>query len=294
MSAKFILAVLSLTGWLIVAAIPAQACDVRLGALNIAPVDYDPFKFAPVATQAKVSLDLTGGDTCSVTLRLTNDSLMRLDTIAVGGPTPALFAIRPAQTGAQVDSTGETITVTLSHDNPHAEADWDLVLRQDAVLAPNTYTIPLTVAARADGSAADLLVKGAFTLRTLPRAQINIAGASGAFGQSPLALIDFGTLETGEQRRAFVQIRANSPVTVQVSSKNHGVMTNETLPGADPINYSLSLGGKTLNLSGMAQVPVDPPRTVDGVSLPMDITIGNVDGKMAGRYSDVIIIDVSS
>ncbi len=273
----------------------AQACNVRLGALSITPVSYDPFAFAPVSTHAEVALDLEGDDACAVTLRLVDASLAHIDTVSLGQPGAVIFAVKPSDAGGvSVDPVASTATVSLSHDNRHAVVRWDFTLVQDSVLAPGTYVAPLTVTARPDGASGDLMTKGALTLTTLPRAQVNIAGASGAFGQSRLPLLDFGTLTTGETRRAFVQVRANSPVTVQISSKNHGVMANDDAPTADPIPYDLRLDGQSVDLSGVARRAVDPPLTVDGVSLPMDITIGNVDGKMAGRYSDVITIDVSS
>ncbi|MGN6423679.1 MAG: hypothetical protein ACTHLA_10250 [Asticcacaulis sp.] len=267
----------------------AQACAVTLSDLRISPVAYDPFAFATVRATADVTARLDDPDGCDPVLSLTKDDLSPIDHLSIGGAPAVLFDIRPVGAFA----AGQDVTLHLTPDHPADTAHWELVLSRDAVLAPGSYTTPLAVSARLDGQAARVISRGAFLLNVPSRAQVNIAGASGHFGQGTLSTLDFGQMSSGEQRRAFVQVRANTPVLAVVSSRNGGVMRNETLPSAEPVAYTANLDGKALNLTQVNLRALDPPPSVDGLSLPLDVTLGAVEGKMAGHYSDVITIDVS-
>ncbi len=266
----------------------AQACEVRPGALKTTTTVYDPFAASGLHAQAEMALDLIDGKACDVTVRLLDGRLQPIEQIAVGGPNPALFTVETP--GA---FTPDTLVLHLDPARPHATVVWTFKPGQDAVLHPGRYDVPLAVGIRPDTATSDTYVYGTFTVSVPARAQVNIAGASGRFGSSHASAIDFGQLTTGAHRRAFVQIRANTGVFAQISSKNHGVLRNEAWPDASPISYSLVLNGIPINLNLKATESLDPPATIDGLSLPMDITIGSVEGKFAGTYSDVITIEVS-
>ena len=62
----------------------------------------------------------------------------------------------------------------------------------------------------------------------------------------------------------------------------------------DAIDYLATLSGVRLELGAPATFPVSPPLDVTGVALPLKIAIGDVGGRQAGTYSDVITIDISS
>lgn len=267
----------------------AQACAISLTDLRITPVAYDPFAFATVRATADVTARLDGPDTCDPVLSLTKDDLSPIDQLSMGSGPAVLFDIRPVGASA----AGQEITLHLTSEHPTDTAHWEFVLSRDAVLPPGSYTKPLAVSARLDGQATRVISRGAFLLNVPSRAQVNIAGASGHFGQDTLSTLDFGQMSSGEHRRAFVQVRANTPVLTIISSRNGGVMRNETLPNAEPVAYTASLDGKTLTLTQVNLLPLDPPPSIDGLSLPLDVTLGAVEGKMAGHYSDIITIDVS-
>ena len=294
MSVKSIFPAICISGIWLMAYAPAQACSFRAGPLSVAPLSYDPFAFKPVSARAEMILHLEEGTDCPVSVRLLDDSQAPLNRIEIGSTDKAIFDIRPIEQGtAHLDPGTKGFEAVLNRDTPELTLRWDFVLTQDAVLPPGDYTQVLIVAVNSGPISPALQTRGAFLVRALSRAQVNIAGASGTFGSSALDVIDFGTLITGKQRRAFVQIRANSAVNITISSKNRGVMRNESFSDAAPIPYSMVLDERPVSLDSVTQIPFSPPSTVDGISLPMDLTVDDADNKMAGRYSDIITIDVS-
>jgi len=268
---------------------PAWACDVRTTPLATTPIVYDPFAMAPVRGSAQLDVELVDGEACNVELDLLDGNLHPLQNLSVGGPEPAIFAIRNADSADPVH-----VVVQLSPNQRRRTVRWDFTPARDAVLAPGYYQAAIAVGVRAQPSVASAnYVSGLLNVTVPARAQVNIAGSSGGFGSSHVSVIDFGKLRSGAQRRVFLQIRANSGVVAQISSRNHGVLRNQTWPDATPIAYSLALNGASIDLAAPAAVPLAPPPTIDGLSLPLDLMIGSVEGKMAGQYSDIITVDVS-
>jgi spore coat protein U-like protein len=127
------------------------------------------------------------------------------------------------------------------------------------------------------------------------RAQVNIAGAAGSFGV-PFAVdtIDFGNMVTGAERNAFVQIRATDDVTITVTSQNHGKLLHTSLKQqTGNVAYMLKLDSQALNLGyGSASIDRHPPITLDGISYPLSVRIGNVSGLLAGTYQDLVTVSV--
>ena len=67
----------------------------------------------------------------------------------------------------------------------------------------------------------------------------------------------------------------------------------EVVEGAPSIPYAVDLDGQPVDLTTVWSRIVDPPRNLQGLSLPMSLTLGEVAGRVAGRYADLITIDVS-
>jgi hypothetical protein len=127
------------------------------------------------------------------------------------------------------------------------------------------------------------------------RAQINIAGASGAFG-SPFALasLDFGTLATGASKSAIVQVRATSPVSINVTSANLGRLKHSVLTGDAGVPYTLTIDGSNVALGGTTSSLLrSPPISLDGVNYPMSVKIGDVKGRPSGNYQDTLTVNVA-
>lgn len=124
-----------------------------------------------------------------------------------------------------------------------------------------------------------------------PKLQINIAGtrtAKGPGGKIPK--IDFGELETGENRRVFIQLRGNAPATILVSSENSGV-----LKGSEPetsVNYSVVVDKVRSELDKPLKLSRPVTKSLKGASYPMQVIVGDVNGAFAGVYEDMITVEV--
>lgn len=128
-----------------------------------------------------------------------------------------------------------------------------------------------------------------------PRAQMNIAGAAGAFGQgAPVSRVDFGELTTDKQRRVFLQIRANTTARLTIDSANKGYLKlTESSSPEDSVRYGANLNGTDIDLGQHYEAVLDLPRSIGGSSLPLDLRLDRVDAHMAGTYSDMITIEIS-
>jgi spore coat protein U-like protein len=103
--------------------------------------------------------------------------------------------------------------------------------------------------------------------------------------------MDFGILETDESQRIYLQVRANTTVAIELSSENEGVLKLDGAPGAAPIEYSLTFDGERGSGSSW-RTSRTPPLTLAGASYPIDVQIGAVEGRFAGRYRDTVTITV--
>jgi hypothetical protein len=127
------------------------------------------------------------------------------------------------------------------------------------------------------------------------RAQINLAGGAGSQGTSfGLDRMDFGVLQSGAERQAFVQIRSTSAVTIQISSKNRGMLRHLALRDRVPgIAYTLRLDGTEASLdTGSFSMERNPPVSISGASYMLNVRIGDVTHAYAGDYQDVVTISV--
>lgn len=272
----------------------ARACDVSLGPLISQPLSYDPFEVAARSVVLSTTVTLRDAVSCSVQVALLNGvaAPARRLTTGAGG----LVLLPQVRTGDPVTLGPEAqiAEVALSAARPVAQVAWTLQISRDAVLSPGDYPIDVRAAIGATQTSPAAQVTGSVLVRSLPRAQVNIAGAAGAFASgSDAYTLGFGVLTTGAERTAFVQVRGNTSAVLSLSSRNRGRLRADP-PADDAIDYVATLGGARLDLSGPTTVPVSPPLDVAGVALPLKVTIGDVGGRQAGAYSDVITIDISS
>jgi len=127
----------------------------------------------------------------------------------------------------------------------------------------------------------------------LQKLQTNIAGAKGRYDDGAnFSVIDFGTLQSSEQRQVFIQVRGNTDADISVSSENKGRMINTENSNLS-VNYTVEVDGELSEL----EVPLNLARSVakdlQGSAYPMIVTIGNVRNSFAGVYQDIIHVDVS-
>ena len=112
-------------------------------------------------------------------------------------------------------------------------------------------------------------------------------------------LVDFGTLESGEQRGFDVVVRSNNGYVVTMQSQNHQSLVHARAPAiGDTVAYSVIFNGGGVDLSTGAPVQViagtgTTPAT--GIAFPIEFTVGTLSGnEVAGTYSDVINVDVTA
>ncbi len=112
-------------------------------------------------------------------------------------------------------------------------------------------------------------------------------------------LIDFGTLESGEQRGFDVVVRSNNGYAVTMQSQNRQLLVHVRAPTiGDTVSYNVIFNGGGVDLSTGAPVQViagtgTTPAT--GIAFPIEFTVGTLSGEeAAGTYSDVINVDVTA
>lgn len=269
-------------------------CDVRL----IEPPEaialtYDPFDlqtptgslrlaFENQSEARTLELILSGGDTPSITL--------------LAGGTPIALDIKERSNVRPVSGAlGDQFLVDAPPRLP-VVALLDVEIAGAPVPGPGTYTGDIFVQLRdqATGEPCVERMRVGVQVQVPSRAQVNIAGASGSFARVPeLSRIDFGTLETGEQARVFVQVRANGPSRIRVASQNGGLMRNLDDPRFTA-PYAIDFMSGRLDLSGPVEIAAPPAQSIEGLSLPMVVQVGSVGGLPAGRYEDLVTISISA
>jgi hypothetical protein len=126
--------------------------------------------------------------------------------------------------------------------------------------------------------------------------QATIAAAGNQFGGFSVArgaAMDFGVLEQGKEREAFLFVRSNSSHVLRLRSDHGGVMRRQSGSASqdNSISYQVGLDGVVLDLKqpvtvrGRDEVRPEVPHTLRA-------RIGQVEGKQAGVYLDVITVEV--
>jgi hypothetical protein len=258
--------------------------------------DYDPFGPADLADSHAVTVANTGGDPCAFGLVFRmRGAQMRLGgvlayalTDAHGQPLPVSLpgAVSPA---ARLQAALEPFA--------QGRIAFQIVIPRGQFAAPGLYrdTLDLELHAldapgRVHGArlhAATLTIA-----YRVPRVMsVNIRGGELA------TTLAFGTLAKGQQRSVEIQARSNEAYQLDVSSEHRGTLTlTPRPPGPEwSVAYSATLAGAPLDLgrgSTMRSLPATRPES-DAAYL-LAITIGDVGQKRAGRYEDVITIEIKA
>jgi hypothetical protein len=273
---------------------PAIACAATIvtapATLNI---QYDAFNFTN--TQGIVTFEIAGtsADACLVDLALVRADHLAIDDIVIGSADVHL-AVASDPGGANVVRKGRGLwSVRVS-----SAARTRVTLRFDViaggVMEAGTHLEQLSLELRVPDTVASISdVPLAIALSSPPRAQMNITGATGTFGSSAtVSTVDFGVMETGAVRRVFLQIRANVRAMLSIESQNSGQLKFEDT--GDGVPYEVRLSGEVLDLSRRWQLEVEAPRTMAGAAMPLDLTLGAVGARQAGRYTDTLTIMISA
>ena len=273
----------------------SHACDL---ALNQGPgtvvIDYNPFAIGPSAGALDLGFTNQGDEQCDLRLSFTDEGGTAVSSLALGG---VGVQFRPRESsGLQASDIEPGVFRFTLAGRATAQAQMDAAVVVEAVPEAGTYVGDLRLVVK-DPDDKILLapIPVRVQLVSTPRAQLNVAGAAGAFGSgSSVEVVDFGEAATGAVRRIFLQVRANAPSTLSIVSEHGGVMRRQgDVATESHVPYAVELDAAPVDLSTPWSRPIDPPRTLAGASLPMIFTMGTVRGQMAGRYQDVITIDIS-
>ena len=275
----------------------AQTCDVVLTqGPGTVTIDYNPFSVGAASGALDVKLENRADNACDLRLSFADDAGVETAGVPLGG---VGVQFRPRESSGVTASSLEpgVFHFTLAGHST-GQAQFDVAVVVDAVPEAGEHGADLQLLMR-DVDRTELLpsVPVRVVLVSTPRAQLNLAGAAGAFGSdSSVEVVDFGDAVTGATRRIFVQVRANTPSTLTIRSEHRGVMrrvADDKITTESSVPYSVDLDGADVDLTALWSRDVDPPRTLAGISLPMAFTLGVVGNQMAGRYQDVLTIDVS-
>jgi hypothetical protein len=105
--------------------------------------------------------------------------------------------------------------------------------------------------------------------------------------------INFGTLEQGERESFDLVVVSNSAYQVRFSSQNGGRLKHQT--NNSYIDYMTQINNSQVSLAGSVIAASDSGNTPnEGRRFPIRFTIGNVAGKAAGQYQDMITVTVTA
>lgn len=272
----------------------AAACDLSVETPEAVRIEYNPFAVGPSSGPLNLVFRNQGGTACDLRLVLIDDVGAPVPQISAGG---VVLEFRPREASGLFRRDVEPGAFLLRvAESGEARAELDVAVLLGAVVEAGEHHADLRLSVEnAEGEPLLPPIPLRVVLSSTPRAQVNIAGSAGAYGSgSSVEVIDFGQAATGLTRMAFVQVRANAESTLTVRSEHRGVMRHlEMGEGGTVVPYSVELDGDQVDLSEVWSRRVDPPRTLEGISLPMNFTLGEVRGQMSGRYEDLITIDIT-
>lgn len=270
-------------------------CNAQIGTISPIPtVAYDPFDGVAVSVTFQVQAVNNGPDACTLALAIESQGAGSQRTFNMGAKKLRYRVETPGGSDYENDIEEPRGSIQLGGGKTKTI---DVVVKVPAgLIGPaGTYTDTLKFRLyRAGGGAlgSDRTANAAAIVEE--RAQVNIAGASGYSHPFGVDRIDFQTLTEGEMKNAIVQVRATTAVAIVVQSQNQGRMKHEVL-NADPgVPYSMRLDGTNVNLAAASDTVLrSPPVSLEGVSYPMLLKVGNVAGRPAGEYQDLLTITVS-
>ncbi len=275
----------------------AETCQGQIGARTVVDgkTAYDPFSPANVADNHHVTITNTGSKACAYALvfraRNTDPRLGgTLDySIASEGSRSLLTTASPPFAPA---------ARTKSPVAPGASApiEFQILIERGQSAAPGVYTDEARLELYALDESGHL---GAAPLQTavlhidydVARVlSVNIKGADAS-----QTTMRFGKLATGAVRTVEIQARSNLSYQLDVASDHGGALVlTPGVPGQNwSIPYTATLGGHALDLAAGASVrDQQPTRPEADASFPLTVTIGDTTQKRAGRYEDVLTVEI--
>jgi hypothetical protein len=293
--------VLCFAVWLHLAAMPAgdaADCQGQIGAGTsvIGKTVYDPYSPIEVADFYDIGIVNTGAEPCSYALVFKS----RAAQPKLGDMLVYRLADRQRAT-----SLGITSSIALTARLTKPVAPSETARAEYAVIVPRGQYAPPGSDYRdvLDVQLHGLDVQGSLSTLPLQTATLSISYAVSRVlsvnikGGGSATTLNMDTLVKGKQRTVEIQARSNQAYRFEVSSEHRGALAlTPAVPGQSwTIPYLATLGGQRLDLAGQSRLADQPPtRPESDAGHVLAVTIGDTDKKRAGRYEDIITIDIKA
>jgi hypothetical protein len=270
----------------------AQACSISAQLGSAAQIAYDPFSPSPASAELVIALRNASSEACDAQLFLApvdGATLLRSGqyVLRYGDQQYRGSATRSGEFGpyrVQVPANGsETLRIPL-------------MIEPSQVVPRGDYVSDLSLhATTASGEPLTLdLPTIAFRAEVLSRILMNIAGTTApaaARGRMAPPAIDFGTIAQGATERVFLNVWANSSVSISIRSENGGELRREGVDPVMPVRYQTSFDGQPISLSAPHLAQRTPPLNIDGANYELAFTLLD-SGRLAGVYRDTVTVTV--
>jgi len=259
-------------------------------------INYDPFLPGSTIVPIRFSISNEAGDDCELRLSVSLQGVLPTFDYEFSD-TGVKIELRAGedQQGISKSKTDGVFDLALD-DEESREYVIDAVVAEDAVAAAQDHTLTLDfkLINADDASAPEVRWQADLVLRSLPRAQINLSGTTGGFGEvGSMSSVDFGIAKKGASRLVYLQLRSNTESILSVVSENRGVLKHKEEEDAPTISYTAELGDELIDLSKEYTRRFDLPKTYAGESHPLTLTLGDPSAAMSGKYSDIIVFEFS-
>ncbi|MGF1618990.1 MAG: hypothetical protein ACFCUR_00070 [Rhodomicrobiaceae bacterium] len=271
---------------LLFACAPAFACSGRIAAGMEAPLDYDPFDPLGAAQSHDVTVENTSGQDCAFQLRFEPEGAPAAFAFAATGESGEQLAGGTAPAGStdalltRQLAPGETQSLRYTTNMPAGQ-----------MLAPGEYRQPVRLALTAiagaapeNGAAPSDTASIMMSAYVQDRLGVNIAGAG------TMKTLDFRELTAGETMRVVIEARSNRNFTIEAYSRNGGALAMDPPHEEWRIDYRMALNGRTIALP--AAIGPFNQTPISGQPFEALFTIGDVESKRAGLYTDEITIEI--
>jgi hypothetical protein len=257
---------------------------------------YDPFSPMDVADDYRITIGNTGAAACAFGLLFRSQAgramlggTLAYDITGINGSS--------LLTGATAAMTPLARLTAPLAPNASGAIPFQVVIPRGQFAAPGPYRDSMLLELYALDTAGRP-IGGALQTATLaigytvPRLlSVNIKGGGTA------TTVGFGVLSDGQQRTVVIESRSNQTYQLDVTSDNRGVLAlTPRIPGQSwSIPYTVSFAGQALKLAGTSGLRTLPPtRPESDASFPLTVIIGEVGQKRAGRYEDVITVEIKA
>lgn len=220
------------------------------------------------------------------------------------GGKSSVFAALPTATQSEVISGSFPISLTLAQTNTH-DFFWTINPQQVVQASGMPYAdnaLTLSLYSGLLFLSPTLVATKTITFQTHVDSSVDLSLVESGKPfdiTETTQLVDFGNLESGEQRGFDVVVRSNNGYSVTMQSQNRQLLLHQRAPTiSDTIAYSVIFNGGGVDLSTGSPVQVisgtgTTPAT--GTSFPIEFVIGSLSGaEAAGTYSDVINVEVTA